>query len=106
MWYSYLLAFLGFLLVYCFVEMPLVALPTCGCWCHKCPYQRGKAILLGKFDSVRTIIPAGSAAAQENTISNLLHTVFLVCVKCKLTLVFAVLAFFLLLNLCVFVNNV
>lgn len=70
MWYSYLISFLGFLLVYCFVEMLLVALPTCGCLCYKCLYQWGKVILLGKFDSVRTVIPPGSAADQENMISN------------------------------------
>lgn len=42
------------LLVCCFVEVPLVALPTCGCQCHKCPYQRGKVILPGTSHLART----------------------------------------------------
>lgn len=82
---SCLIAFLRLLLVR-FVEMPLVALPTCGCQCHKCPYQRGRVILPGTSHSVRTLVCPGFAAAQENKISHSRLTVDIIYTRWKLTL--------------------
>lgn len=82
---SCLIAFLRLLLVHCFVEMPLVALPTCGCQCHKCPYQRGKVILPGTSHSARTLVCPGFAAAQENKISHSRLTVYIVYTRWELT---------------------
>lgn len=56
---------------HCLVVVPLVALPTCGCQCHECPYERGKVILLSLVHSVWRFFPPDYAAAQENTISPL-----------------------------------
>lgn len=82
---SCLFAFLRLLLVHCFVEMPLVALPTCGCRCHKCPYQRGTVILPGTSHSARTLVCPGFAAAQENKISHSRLTVYIVYTRWELT---------------------
>lgn len=66
------------------VVLPLVALPTCGCQCHKCPYQRGKVILLGTSCSARTLVSPSFAAAQENTISCSKLTVHITATRLKL----------------------
>ena len=51
------------------VVSSLVALPTCGCQCHKWPCQRGKVILLGRFGLVRAVSPPGFAPVKENMFS-------------------------------------
>ena len=48
----------------------LVALLTCGCRCHKWPYQRGRVILLNRFSSVGTLPPSGSAVRRTCSLSH------------------------------------
>lgn len=58
------------------VASSLVALPTCGCQCHKWPCQRGKVILLGSSGLVRTVTPPGFAPVKVNMFSELSCTVY------------------------------
>lgn len=83
---SFCIALFRRLFVHCFVVLPLVALPTRGCQCHECPYQRGKVILLGTSHSARTLVCRGFAAAQENTICHSSLNVFITSARWKLKL--------------------